>query len=119
MTSPFYVLPVSAHGLGGDQAPPISFGGMDVTVFTQLTPSDITVGEIDKANMGIRFFDTLTDENLDAVTYRVEIWSGQELLARELFYDQQGQLDVEIDQILIVRDLKKYIVQNILERVKQ
>jgi len=87
---------VSAHGLGGDQAPPISFGDMDVTVFTQLTPSDITVGEIDEAYLGIRFFDLLTDKNLDAVTYRVEIWRGADLLARELFYDQQGQLDVEI-----------------------
>ena len=87
---------VFAHGLGGDQAPPISFGGMDVTVFTQLNPSDITVGKIDKANMGIRFFDLLTDQNLEAVTYRIEIWRGTDLLARELFYDQQGQLDVEI-----------------------
>lgn len=87
---------VFGHGLGGDQAPPISFGGMDVTVFTQLTPSDLTVGQVDKANMGIRFFDLLTDQNLDEVTYRVEIWRSDELLARELFYDSQGQLDVEI-----------------------
>lgn len=91
-----YVPQVFAHGLGGDQAPPISFGDMDVTVFTQLSPSDITVGEVDKANMGIRFFDLLTDKNLDAVTYRVEIWKSDEILARELFYDQQGQLNVEI-----------------------
>ncbi|KER06496.1 blue copper domain-containing protein [Marine Group I thaumarchaeote SCGC AAA799-E16] len=103
IVSVFFVLFISisipdvfAHGLGGDQAPPISFGGMDVTVFTQLNPSDITVGEIDKANMGIRFFDLLTDQNLEAVTYRIEIWRGDDLLARELFYDSQGQLDVEI-----------------------
>ena len=87
---------IFAHGLGGDQAPPISFGDMDVTVFTQISPSDITVGEVYKANMGIRFFDLLTDKNLDAVTYRVEIWKSDEILARELFYDQQGQLNVEI-----------------------
>ena len=41
---------------------PVSFDGMEVTVRTQLSPSDITVGEIDSANMQIRFFDILTDQ---------------------------------------------------------
>ena len=85
-----------AHGLGGDQAEPLSFGDMEVTVRTQLSPSDITVGEIDSANMQVRFFDTLTDKNLDKVTYRVEVWQSGELLARNLFYDMDGRLDVKI-----------------------
>ena len=84
------------HGLGGDQAEPISFGDMEVTVRTQLSPSDITVGDVDSANMQVRFFDTLTDENLDKVTYRVEVWQSGELLARNLFYDMDGRLDVQI-----------------------
>jgi len=84
------------HGLGGDQAPPISFGDMEVTVRTQLSPSDITVGDVDSANMQVRFFDTLTDTNLDKVTYRVEVWQSGELLARNLFYDMDGRLDVKI-----------------------
>jgi len=84
------------HGLGGDQATPISFGDMEVTVRTQLSPSDITVGEIDSANMQVRFFDTLTDTNLDKVTYRIEVWQSGELLARNLFYDMDGRLDVKI-----------------------
>ena len=85
------------HGLGGDQAEPISFEGMEVTVRTQLDPSDLTVGEVDSANMQIRFFDTLTDQNLDKVTYRIEVWQSGELLARNLFYDPDGRLDVKID----------------------
>ena len=84
------------HGLGGDQAEPISFGDMEVTVSTQLSPSDITVGDLESANMQIRFFDTLTDENLDKVTYRIEVWQSGELLARNLFYDMDGKLDVKI-----------------------
>ena len=84
------------HGLGGDQAEPLSFGDMEVTVRTQLDPSDITVGEVDSANMQVRFFDTLTDENLDKVTYRIEVWQSGELLARNLFYDMDGRLDVKI-----------------------
>ena len=84
------------HGLGGDQAEPISFGDMEVTVRTQLSPSDITVGDVNSANMQVRFFDLLTDENLDKVTYRVEVWQSGELLARNLFYDMDGRLDVQI-----------------------
>ena len=91
------------HGLGGDQAPPISFGDMEVTVRTQLSPSDITVGEITSANMQIRFFDTLTDLNLDQVTYRIEVWQSGELLARNLFFDTDGRL--ELNQNLDVMNL--------------
>ena len=86
----------SGHGLGGDQAPPISFSGMEVTVRTDLTPADITVGDIDDINMKVRFFDTLTDTTLEKVTYRIEMWRGGELLARNLFYDLDGSLDVKI-----------------------
>jgi len=84
------------HGLGGDQAPPLTFGDMEVTVRTQLTPSDMTVGEVTSANMQIRFFDTLTDKNLDNVTFRIEVWQSGELLARNLFYDLDGRLDIKI-----------------------
>ena len=86
----------SGHGLGGDQAPPISFQGMDVTVRTDLTPSDLTTGDVDDVNMKIRFFDVLEDKNLEKVTYRVEVWKSGDLLARQLFYDADGRLDVEI-----------------------
>jgi hypothetical protein len=84
------------HGLGGDQAEPLTFGDMEVTVRTDLTPSDITVGEVDDVNMKIRFFDTLTDVTLDKVTYRIEVWQSGDLLARNLFYDDDGTLNVQI-----------------------
>jgi hypothetical protein len=84
------------HGLGGDQAEPLTFGDMEVTVRTDLTPSDITVGEVDDVNMKIRFFDTLTDKTLEKVTYRIEVWQSGELLARNLFYDDDGILNVKI-----------------------
>ncbi len=90
---------VFGHGLGGDMAPPISFSGMEVTVSTQLDPSDITVGEIDDANIQVRFFDTLTDTTLEKVTYRVEIWRSGELLARNLYYDVDGILNVKVDPV--------------------
>ncbi len=84
------------HGLGGDQAEPLTFGDMEVTVRTDLTPSDITVGDIDDVNMKVRFFDTLTDTTLEKVTYRIEVWQKGDLLARNLFYDLDGVLNVQI-----------------------
>ena len=84
------------HGLGGDQAPPISFEGMEVTVRTDITPSDLAVGSIDDVNLKIRFFDLLTDNTLDQVTYRVEVWKNGDLLARSLFYDDDGILYVRV-----------------------
>ena len=88
------------HGLGGDVAPPIDFEGMSVTVSTQLDPSDITVGEIDTANMAVRFYDADTDETLEKVTYRIEVWRSGDLLARHLFYDDDGNLNIEVRPVL-------------------
>ena len=93
---PIIVNDVYGHGLGGDVAPPIDFGGAPVTVSTQLDPADITVGEIDSANMAIRFFNTETDETFEKVTYRIEVWRSGDLLARNLFYDLDGNLNIEI-----------------------
>ncbi len=90
------VLPVAfGHGIGGDQAEPISFEGMEVTVRTDITPADLTIGSIDDVNLKIRFFDLLTDNTLEKVTYRVEIWKN-ELLAGTSFYDDDGILYVEV-----------------------
>ena len=97
--APIVVSDVFGHGLGGDVAPPISFEGMQVTVSTQLDPSDITVGEVSSANMQVRFFDQLTDQNLDQVTFRVEVWRSGDLLARNLFFDLDGELNIEIRPI--------------------
>ena len=95
-TIPVLVPDAFAHGLGGDQAEPISFDGMEVTVRTELSPSDITVGNVDSANMQVRFFDTLTDTNLDKVTYRIDLYQNDELLAGNFFYDNDGRLDIKL-----------------------
>ncbi len=85
------------HGLGGDQAPPVSFGDMEVTVQTQPEPVGHNGGGTwPSADMQIRFFDTLTNYTLPQVTYMVEIYHSEALLARHLFYDDDGVLNVEI-----------------------
>ncbi len=97
---PIFVDNVFGHGLGGDQAPPLSLAGSQVTVMTQLDPSDITVGEIDEANIQVRFFDVDTDETFEKVTYRIEVWRSGELLARDLYYDVDGILNVRVQPVL-------------------
>lgn len=84
------------HGLGGDQAPPINFDGLNVTVSTILDPYDITVGDLYTANMEVRFFDLNSNKNFKEVTYRIQVWRSGDLLANKLFYAVNGQLDVEI-----------------------
>ena len=50
--------------------------------------------------MAVRFFDTLTDETLEKVTYRIEVWRSGDLLARNLFFDDDGLLNIEIRPVL-------------------
>jgi len=95
---PIFAYDVFGHGGGGDTAPPVSFQGRDVTVSTTFDPKDITVG-VDKATISLRFFDATTDENINDVTYRVELWRGDDLLARNLFYDADGDLKVDVKPI--------------------
>ena len=86
-----------AHGGGTDQAPPISFAGMNVTVETKLMPSDLSqLKESDSAEMQIRLFDANTNNTLPAVTYRIAMHNIDGLLAQKLFYDEDGILNVEI-----------------------
>jgi len=98
--TPLVIDNVFGHGLGGDQAPPLDLGGSQVTVSTQLDPSDITVGDVDEANIQVRFFDVLTDETFEKVTLRVEIWRSGELLARDLYFDVDGILNVRVKPVI-------------------
>jgi len=97
-STPVFVDDVFGHGGGGDVAPPVSFQGKDVTVSTTFDPKDITVG-VDKATISLRFFDATTNENINYVTYQVELWKGDDLLARTLFYDEDGDLLIDVKPV--------------------
>jgi len=81
---------------GGEQAPPISFGDKRVTVEATLSPSDFVPGKDAWAALKIRFFDSITDTNIERVTYRVQIFDGEKLLANHMFYDKDGELDLRV-----------------------
>ncbi len=84
------------HGLGGDVAPPLDLGGRDVTVSAQLTPADLEAGNTEEASIEVKFFDVEADENFEDVTYNIEIWHGTDLIARNLFFDEDGALDITL-----------------------
>lgn len=86
----------NAQHHGGQQAPPISFGDKQVTVSAWLEPADF---DPVKHNFGIlkaRFYDSNTNTNIEKVTYRIQIFSGESLLATQMFYDSDGLLEVKI-----------------------
>ncbi|HET9009298.1 MAG TPA: peptidase [Nitrosarchaeum sp.] len=81
---------------GGQQAPPISFGTGEVTVSTTLIPADFTPEKYADANLKIRFFDPTSNINIESVSYRVQIFYGTELVANQMFFDKDGELDIKI-----------------------
>ena len=80
----------------GQQAPPISFGSGQVTVNTSLIPADFIPGKNSDVNLKIRFFDISTNMNIERVTYRVQIFYGMQLVANQMFFDKDGELDIKI-----------------------
>jgi hypothetical protein len=81
---------------GGQQAPPVSFGSGEVTVNTSLFPADFIPGKVPEANLKIRFFDISTNTNIESVTYRVQIFYENQLIANQMFFDKDGELEVKI-----------------------
>ncbi|MBM2819817.1 MAG: hypothetical protein HW410_1499 [Nitrosarchaeum sp.] len=81
---------------GGVQAPPISFGSGEVTVTTSLIPPDFIPDSQSPVNLKIRFFDTLSNINIESVSYRVQIFYGTQLVANQMFFDKDGELDIKI-----------------------
>ena len=90
------VSPAYAQHHSGALAPPVDFGGMQVALTSILTPEDFTFEDKNSANLLLRFFDSTTNTNIQSVTYRVQIFQGENLVASEYFYDENGNLDLEI-----------------------
>ena len=90
------ISPAYAQHHSGALAPPVDFGGMQVALTSILTPEDFTYEDKNSANLLLRFFDSSTNTSIKSVTYRVQIFQGDNLVASEYFYDENGNLDLEI-----------------------
>ena len=93
---PVIIPDVLGHGFGIDEAPSISFDNRNVTVSTKLSPSDLTVGDIENAFVQVRFFDVDTNQTINDVTYGIEMWRKGELLARNDFYAVNGIMTIDV-----------------------
>ena len=82
--------------IGGENAPPVNFENMEVTVYTYITPYPLEAGGEDTVNLKIRFLDRLTGDTFEEVVYRIDIWKAEQLLARSIFYDSDGVLYIEV-----------------------
>ena len=93
------ITPAYAQHHSGSAAPPIDFDGLKVALSAILSPEDFTYGDSKSANLSIRFFDSETNTNIKSVTYRVQIFHEDDLVANEYFYDEDGKLDLEIKPV--------------------
>ena len=78
------------------KVPSISYEDMELTVRVSVTPHDFADEGIDEVNLKVKIFDLLTGNTLTQVTYRVEVWKNDDLLARSLFYDDDGIHYIEV-----------------------
>jgi len=99
-------VPPAADVLGHHPPNSAFFDGMNVTAVARITPWDITAGETTEANLRIQLFDTATRESIPHVKYRIEIYRNDDLLARNIFYDADGALDVEVRPDSACHELK-------------
>ena len=90
------ISPAYAQHHSGSLTPPIDLDGLKVAVSTTLFPEDFSFGDAKTTNLSIRFFDTETNVNIPSVTYRVQIFQDNNLVANEYFYDEDGTLDLTI-----------------------
>ncbi|NND86511.1 MAG: hypothetical protein HKM23_04140 [Nitrosopumilus sp.] len=98
------ISPAFAQHHSGSTAPPIDLGGINVAVTSILSPLDFIFEESNSANLSIRFFNTDTNINIPSVTYRVQIYQEDNLVANEYFFDEDGKLDLEIRPTIGCKD---------------
>ncbi len=93
------ISPAYAQHHSGSPAPPIDFDGLKVALTTVLSPENFSFGDSDSVNLSVRFFDSDTNENIPSVTYRIQIFHEDSLVASEYFFDDDGSLELEIKPI--------------------
>ena len=94
---PILAADVFGHGNPGvDRAPAIDFENRNVTIEAKMNPSDMTVGDFSNAFMTLQFIDDDTNQSFKQVTYAVDIYKKDELLARNNFYAEDGLLTIDI-----------------------
>ncbi len=86
----------------------INLNGQQVGIDTKLFPLDVTLGDFEDVTLSVKVYDVLTEKSFKDVTYFIEIWRDESLLARGLFFDYDGELKVKIQPVVGCENVKKF-----------
>ncbi len=86
----------------------INLDGRQVGIDTKLFPLDVTLGDFRDVTLSIQVYDVLTNQSFEDVTYLVDILREGELLARGLYFDYDGTLEVKIQPVADCKEAKKF-----------
>lgn len=89
-SSSTHVTNVYAHGLGQDQAPPVTIGEKQVTVEGLITPAFIPVPNSSKPTLVIRAHDENSNSTIPGIDYRIVVELRNETLLDQKFISSDG-----------------------------
>src|SRR5215213_7416996 len=93
--SPF-VTSAYGHGLGQDQAPPVSVGGKQVTVEGVINPSFLPIPDSSKPSLVIRAHDENNNITITGIDYRILVELQNETLLDQRFRSSDGVAAAEL-----------------------
>jgi hypothetical protein len=89
-SSSFMVVSIYGHGLGQDQAPPVTIQGKQVTVEGMINPSFLPVPDSPKPTLVIRAHDENNNITLAGIDYRIAVDLRNETLLDQRFRSSDG-----------------------------
>ncbi|MEM2856448.1 MAG: hypothetical protein QW416_05030 [Candidatus Nitrosocaldaceae archaeon] len=103
LISTAFIIPIKnvyGHGLGGDMAPPIDFGGQNISIETRIEPQDLALYKIEAEDINpllkVRFFNYDTNINIEQTTMRITVEKDEKILMSGWFYDPNGEIKLQI-----------------------
>jgi hypothetical protein len=89
-SSSFMVVSTYGHGLGQDQAPPVTIQGKQVTVEGMINPSFLPVPDSPKPTLVIRAHDENNNITIAGIDYRISVDLRNEVLLDQRFRSSDG-----------------------------
>lgn len=83
------------HGLSTDTATPVNYQGRNITITAEMLPAFYDDQSIDK-QIKIRAFDSKTGENIKNVNFLVGLNYKDEMIFRNFFFTQDGDLTIKV-----------------------
>jgi len=82
------------HGLGGETHPAVTIGSRNATLSIDISPSTFDPEDPEKY-ITLRLFDSKTEAVIEHVTFILELKSKGELIFRQMFHDDLGNLNIK------------------------